>query len=373
MMYNICSYSGGLLKNDVVINENCSIDDDTILSNSVVGRNCKIGRLCNLTNCYIFNNVTIEDECTLNNCIIGNGVRVGANSKLTGGAILGDNVVLPSKSEISKEFVQNVVGEEGSKKLGASAYTIPDETADADNSDVDSDEEDENVPEKVVRLGSLANIKDYASSVYSSSSDDDDDSEHVPVLDDSNSELWLEVKAYNVIINWFFSSSLVFFTEVMESLKRGYEEKTDAEFLILEINSSRYAYNIGLSEVNFLVMKAIFSFPVFQDNDSNIISSLASLLKYFSKVITNYIRGNEAMQNCLKAFEECCEENAALQDKSAKCIHFMYDKEVIDEDAILEWHQHLENDVLKSSLAKLVDWLQQSSEDENTSSEDDDD
>jgi hypothetical protein len=41
----------------------------------------------------------------------------------------------------------------------------------------------------------------------------------------------------------------LFFTEVIDSLTRGFEDELRCEHLILEINSSRYAYNVTVKEV----------------------------------------------------------------------------------------------------------------------------
>lgn len=42
----------------------------------------------------------------------------------------------------------------------------------------------------------------------------------------------------------------MFFTEVIDSLTRGFEDELQCDNLILEINSSRYAYNVTVKEVN---------------------------------------------------------------------------------------------------------------------------
>jgi len=49
----------------------------------------------------------------------------------------------------------------------------------------------------------------------------------------------------------------VFLDEVIDSLTRGFREKSNPDFLILEINSSRYAYNMSLKEVNFNVVRKL--------------------------------------------------------------------------------------------------------------------
>lgn len=71
-------------RENVVINEKCTIGDGTELANTVIGRNCKIGRNCTLENAFIFDNVEIKDNCTLKNCVIGSGSAVSAKSEING-------------------------------------------------------------------------------------------------------------------------------------------------------------------------------------------------------------------------------------------------------------------------------------------------
>lgn len=95
----------------------------------------------------------------------------------------------------------------------------------------------------------------------------------------------------------------VFLTEVIDSLERGYKDKSNPDFLILEINSSRYAYNMALSEVNFYVAKAMLNLYPMKECNGNVMSAFNQIYSHLSPVLKNYIRGPDAMSDCLKAIE----------------------------------------------------------------------
>lgn len=91
---------------------------------------------------------------------------------------------------------------------------------------------------------------------------------------------------------------------MLDSLNRGFDEKSNPDFLILEINSSRYAYNMALSEVNFYVVKAILNLRhISEANANNFIGTINQVLSHLGPVFKNYIRGDDAMMDCLKAIE----------------------------------------------------------------------
>lgn len=166
-------------------------------------------------------------------------------------------------------------------------------------------------------------------------------------------------------------------SEVIDSLTRGFDEKTNPDFLILEINSSRYAYNMSLTEVNFFVVKAILSLqPLVNATGANVMTAFNQVLGHLGPVFKNYIRGEDAMRDCLKAIEECCSQNENLKTKIAQIIHYLYDKEIVSEDAILAWHVEVVNAEeapwILVALKKLVDWLNESSAEDSSEEEDND-
>lgn len=70
----------------------------------------------------------------------------------------------------------------------------------------------------------------------------------------------------------------------------------------MEINSSRYAYNIQLNEVNFFVVRALLSMPVLTET-KNVLGAIKDIFKYFHPVLANYIKTKSSINDCLKAIE----------------------------------------------------------------------
>lgn len=96
---------------------------------------------------------------------------------------------------------------------------------------------------------------------------------------------------------------LDFQQEILESMKRAYETNMEIQNLLVEINGSRFAHNVSLSEVNFYVVKAMFTVASLKRIDEDIINSFNLLFKYFCPVLQNYIKGPNEMKDCLRALK----------------------------------------------------------------------
>lgn len=132
---------------------------------------------------------------------------------------------------------------------------------------------------------------------------------------------------------------------------------------------------MSLDEVNFFVVKAVLSLQPIVEAGANVLSAFKSMFLLLGPVLKNYIRGEDAMRDCLKAIEECCKESETLKPKTAQIIHYLYDKEILTEDAILTWHKDAidseDTEWIKTPLEKLIEWLEASSDEESSSEEDD--
>lgn len=61
-----------------------------------------------------------------------------------------------------------------------------------------------------------------------------------------------------------------------------------------------------------------------------------------------------------------------MRAKISKVIHYLYDKDVVTEDAIVTWYEQLdeeEHEELKQQLKELIEWLNQSSDDDEEDSD----
>lgn len=163
----------------------------------------------------------------------------------------------------------------------------------------DSDEEETFVNTENVHMSALE--YKYESSIYSSDSEESVSDRLSPPLDDANRKRFDQFSCFKIFIKKMFISG--FLTEVIDSLERGFKEKSNPDFLILEINSSRYAYNITLSEVNFYVVKAMLNLYPIKESNGNVLSAFNQIFAHLNSVLKNYIRGTDAMSDCLKAIE----------------------------------------------------------------------
>uniref|UniRef100_A0A0M3IU46 W2 domain-containing protein n=1 Tax=Ascaris lumbricoides TaxID=6252 RepID=A0A0M3IU46_ASCLU len=59
-------------------------------------------------------------------------------------------------------------------------------------------------------------------------------------------------------------------------------------------------------------------------------------------------------------FKEFLNSSATFKSMAAKTVHMLYEEDVVDEDAILEWHRSLADDApIRTIVAPIIAWLQE--------------
>lgn len=203
------------LKGDVILAQ-CDIDEGTSMDSSVIGAGTKIGKNCVLKNAFIMENVQIGDNCKLVNCVIGNNAVISDGVTIKECGIIGDNVELPEKVTVQKNYVQSDKPNddyEEFEEIGPKAYLIKaDIGIDEDDASDDDDDDEAEKPQLLCnRMHSLEDI--YESSCFSSDSEDDEDDENEGyVQDDGQSE-----SPHIFIIDYLYRTSINFIVPLCDS------------------------------------------------------------------------------------------------------------------------------------------------------------
>lgn len=356
---NVNIMSKTTIKRNVAIGRNTSIGSESIISDSIIGPNCKIGNNVQIIDSYIWNNVTIEDNCLIVKSIIASNVTIRQKSVIPKGCVISNNVVVDSGKSLNEgtclindtDTITNkdAVGDNGSGDF----FQNENDDSDDENEEIDLwENKTKEIDEEVASI---------ISTNFSDSSDDRCDS---PIYDEYN----------------------YFFNEVYESLQRGIEEKVIAENLILEVNSSKHAYNVPMNEVNSLVVKAILK--LIQNDGDDFFETLKNHMKYMLLVIKNYIRCNnvDSQNDCIYTIEEFFlnnEETLKYIDFS-KTIQFLYNENVLDEEVIFAWfykpkslpdHELEDQKQFRSQkqIILLINWLKEAEEESSDDDDEDED
>lgn len=325
--------------NDTVLGLGTILGGNTRILVSVIGKNCTIGNNVIIEHSYLFNGVTVEDNSVVRYSVIGENCTIKKNSKLSDSCILGSGVVIEQNVQLQQKLIVscNIDNKVMLKKLSGKAYLY-----DAEN-DSDSDDERE-----VSGLLTCQRKRTWSMNSCSSSDNDDIASIAASIPDDT----------------------YMFYSEVVDSLIRGFEDHVHCDNLILEINSSRYAYNINYREANFQVIRAILTLnskaELEDRNHARYFTQLQSKLDYFLPVLKNYIKNPDSHEDCLSAIENVAEDEELLNMVVVKVIHHLYDVDILSEESILKWHQKDENTQFAKNIRektnKLIEWLEDAEE-----------
>ncbi|XP_050437078.1 translation initiation factor eIF-2B subunit epsilon [Adelges cooleyi] len=329
------------INSNSVIGANSKLGSDTQIFKSIIGKNCTIGNNVVIENSYLFSGTKIKDNCVIKFSVIGENNVIGENSSLSDGCVLSKNVVIEPNSSLQQTRLTSNNINNKLKKLGSKAFVY--------NGEDDSDSDEEEITGLMYRTRSL-------SIVSSSSSENDSVSVAGSIPDDT----------------------CMFYSEVVDSLIRGFEDHVHCDNLILEINSSRYAYNINYREANFQVIRAMLTLNSKAElealNQVRYYSQLQSKLNYFLPLLKNYIKNVDSCEDCLLAIEDAAKGEEMLNSVVVKVIHHLYETNVLSEESILKWHEQNDTDPfgknIREKTSKLVEWLKEA-EEETDSGEDD--
>uniref|UniRef100_A0A183V2V9 Translation initiation factor eIF2B subunit epsilon n=1 Tax=Toxocara canis TaxID=6265 RepID=A0A183V2V9_TOXCA len=286
----------------------------------IFGIKCTIDPAVTIKNSAIGNGILLGEGSTITNSIIGDGVTIGCNVSLMG-SFIADDVSICDGATI------------GPRCILANKVSIP--------------------KSKVVP----------SESVICSARCADDEEDIVC----STSELGYEWKFAEGGSFWRASSKRRNRFD-SSTTGRGVDsvfEKSDEEGVVEKEmdNTEKFfeelAYNISMEDVAKNVLLAFLSL---QHNTTFV--AIRSLAQKWKVLFSNYYKPIKNQIQALIAIEEFFNSMAIFQPLAAKTVHMFYEEDIVEEDAILEWHESLATDApIRSAVAPIIAWLQQSDED----------
>jgi len=356
--------------NRVKIDAGCSLNQTNLEEGVTIGRNTTI------TGSIIMKNSKIGENCILKDCIVGENAEVPDKCEIHGKVIIGHNTILhPEVSIPSGIRVSSVKSSDGFSddeeeqvtmlegEYGPCAFNYVEE-----EEDIESDEENEN-EYRVSSWGEVYVTEDEGSG----SSDDEEDgdgswgAENELSDEDEMLSVGEEDNEHHDVKN--------FKREVLESLQRAESEgNIVTDNLVLEINSSKHAWNTTLCEVNQCVLESVLSLNTdFTQPPAKLLASLKANIVKFKQLLVKYSKSKSGQDYYLSSIPELLKRFPPILEIIAKVLHLLYELDVLGEDAILKWSSKLQDTGIKTKIEGFLDWLQEDDDDESDEEESSDD
>lgn len=380
-----------------VIGTGTEVGNYTTISNSVVGEGCRIGSNVSIDGCYIWHNVTIEDGCKLKHAIVCDGVIIKSEAALEAGVVLsykvivGPHFIVPAYSKVSL-FPQPIKQDSDEELEYADNSTGSVEVSSISTwSDKLTGESASQLSESQVGRGGVGFIwsiseagheEEWRHSVAPIPADKLDEILYAlndrleSSITDENLPPSGELEPESVTSENYdddIKDDYHFFEkEVEATFIRGVEENVKEDNIVLEVNSLRLSYNLILSDcasaVFYSMMKLAVNMP--HGSPSELVKNTASVISKWQKLLKYYLPSIDEEIEVILKFEEVCLES--IKEYSAlfvQILHLLYDKDIIQEEAILKWASEKDgaeeaDKVFVKQAEKFIQWLNEASEEE---------
>ncbi|KAK4782643.1 hypothetical protein SAY86_007017 [Trapa natans] len=414
-----------------VIGNNTRIGNNTTIANSVIGKGCSIGSNVLIEGSYIWDNVTVEDGCQLRHSIVCDGVVMKSGSVLSPGVVLsfkvvvGQNVTVPTYSKVSLllqptkqdsdeelEYADNNSDVEASSIAGTHNNLNGELTSDLSEMQGSATEElgsggvgyiwsicegasEEEwrhsiapVPaEKLVELSQTmdddldfsnqdgnapASSGELKPGGVSDSDDEDGDANNDSAYFEKEVVFQYSI-AYKDVFPIFLNNTANFSLQVEATFLRAVHENVKVDHVILEVNSLKLSYNMEFAAcagaIFYSMLKLVLGTPY--NSSAELYNAVINVINTWQRLLKSYLSGKDEEIEIILKFEEMCSESAKeLSPLFTKILCLLYDKDMISEDAILDWESEKkyaeESDrVFVKQAEKFLQWLREASEEED--------
>lgn len=410
-IHNSCDISrhGDIIKCNVMIDSDTKISDGSVIAHTVIGKNCQIGENVDIRGCTLMDNVKIGSGCTIVDSIICSNVEIGCNVIVKHGSILCDAVkicdemvlkgatliclyknkeMFENQKEIDgKKFSFDVVGKEGVGFCCDRNYDDDYESDFSDDESVSSSSDvtketkmpvNNNEVDDVINKMWGMKLEDVEQEIWNEDDDDDTDdmSDHENntslIVDDGESS---EISSSDDDDDGLMNSDInQFQKDVIETLERGINDKVQWDNLFLEISGSKSANNISFENMIRTITKCLIIICLQKTDESG--SSFNKIYELVIKssfpLLKHYVKDEACEMLTLEAYEKFAGRNDKILSAFSKILLFLYNEDIISEETIISWNNKKPEDVVRTKVKQVVEWLK-NAEEEETSEESDSD
>ncbi|KAF9521193.1 hypothetical protein BS47DRAFT_1378549 [Hydnum rufescens UP504] len=324
------------------IGRRTTIDDDAFLDHSVIGEDCSIGRGTKIQNTYIWASVTIGAGCIVEDSIIANGVKIGRNSRISRGCLIGEGTVLgenanlapfsrvaaspPTKDDEEEDDNMSpadpsVVG------FNTQAYLWPEEEKD-DASDSEDDTEHETLQTR--QFNRLGNTNPHLAVPES-----DESSTSEASSPEGSQALSLDGDVPKLSLDDNSAAASDFRSECTQSLERAFDEGHTVDNAAIELKTLRMASNVPLGAVKEVVVEFIASRIQLSD-------SAAEQKKLVNRIIDRWggliqgIGGEDPVETIVLLQAYCAKTPVRLK-LFGNVLAAFYNADVVEDEDIKLW------------------------------------
>ncbi|XP_042515353.1 translation initiation factor eIF-2B subunit epsilon-like [Macadamia integrifolia] len=166
--------------------------------------------------------------------------------------------------------------------------------------------------------------------------------------------------------------------EVEATFLRAVHEGVEQNHVILEVNSLRLSYNLSSTHcagaIFYSVMKLAVETP--HASNSELFKNAASAITKWHCLLTYYLQSIDEEIEIIMKFEEMCMEYVKeFSPLFAQILHFLYEKNILQEEAILSWASEKEgadesDKVFVKQSEAFIQWLKEAPEEDEDEEDD---
>uniref|UniRef100_A0A2P2I1T0 Translation initiation factor eIF2B subunit epsilon n=1 Tax=Hirondellea gigas TaxID=1518452 RepID=A0A2P2I1T0_9CRUS len=346
----------------------CTVEDNAQLDTVFVGDNCTIKSGCELRHCYLGNNVTLLPNTIIEpGCVVASGVTLGPDQTIKRATLLATKQIWQKLDEVEKP--------EKPVSVSANAVLFPRDSQEAEEG-FTTNEDGQTLPIWGIKEDDFIFVPEEDDSNSSSSGGAEDGGADVIDAAGQQNEMDEDERI-----------ELQFKHEVMESLVLSIKDTTNASNVAIEINASRYAYNIKLEHMQLIVLKGVLlCYEEAKTGEEYTESSewpawptLKQGIHRYKDVLQKYLKTNV---DFLNTFERMASEDERVLATATKVLYELNQElELLDDGFLLHWFRQggASKDTdnpsfvkLKQTVSEFLTWLENAEEESSEEDEDED-